>query len=148
MPGGPILAPIQRGDFRLLSWAGDVAPIPAGNATFTSAKEANEHGDRVKRFLIAYVHGTRDFAEAFMTPDGKRQDGPTAPSVLAIMANFTGVSATEIAKAIPYVDPGGRIDEGSIADQIAWYKSQNLLKANVTPDDIIDRRYALMMPHP
>ncbi len=148
MPGGPILGPIQRGDFHLLSWAGDVAPIPAGNATFTSTKEANEHGDTVKRFLIAYAHGTHDFAEAFMTPDGKRQDGPTAPAILEIMANFTSVPATEIVKAIPYVDPGGRIDETSIADQIAWYKSQNLLKANVTPGDIIDRRYALMMPHP
>jgi len=51
-----------------------------------------------------------------------------------------------IAKTIAYVEPEGRIDKDSIVDQIAWYKSQNLLKANVSADAIIDMRYATLMP--
>ena len=143
MPGGPILTPIQKGEIRLLSWVADVSPNLTGSATFTSTREANEHGDTVKRFLIAYRHGMKDFADAFMNAQGKRENGPTAPAILDLMAKFTGVAPGEIEKAIPYVDPEGRIDAASVADQIAWYKSQGLLKGDVDVHQLIDSRYAL-----
>lgn len=146
MPSGPILPPVQKGEFRLLSWAADVSPNVTGSATFTSTKEANEHGDTVKKFLVAYRQGMQDFAAAFMTPDGKRQDGATAPAILDIMSKFTGVPPAQIEKAIPYVDPQGRIDVASVADQVAWYKSQNLLRGEVDVNKLIDSRYALTMP--
>ena len=144
MPSGALLAPLAKGEFHLLSWSADIEPNPTGSATFTSTKEANEHGDTVKRFLAAYRQGVHDFATAFMTPDGKRQDGPTAPGILEIMANFTGIASAEIDKAIPYVDPEGRIDAASVADQVAWYKSQNLMKGDVDAASLIDSRYALV----
>lgn len=146
VPGVTVAGPAGRGEFHLLAWAGDIAPIPAGNAVFTSTKHANEDPDLVKRFLIAYRQGTHDFADAFIGPDGKRRDSADAPAVLDIMAKFIGVPAEQIAKTIAYVEPEGRIDKASIVDQIAWYKSQNLLKANVTAAEIIDMRYATLMP--
>jgi NitT/TauT family transport system substrate-binding protein len=146
VPGVTVAGPVSRGEFHLLAWAGDIAPIPAGNAVFTSTKHANDDGDLVKRFLIAYRHGTRDFADAFIGPDGKHRDSPDAPAVLAIMSKFTGAPAAMIAKTIAFVEPQSRIDKASIVDQIAWYKSQNLLKSNVSADEIIDMRYATLMP--
>ncbi|HEY3919633.1 MAG TPA: ABC transporter substrate-binding protein [Stellaceae bacterium] len=143
MPSGPILGPIQKGEFRLLSWVADVAPNLTGSATFTSTKEANEHGDTVKKFLTAYRHSVHDFAAAFMSAGGKRQDGPTAPEILDIMSKFTAIAPDQIDKAIPYVDPEGRIDASSVADQIAWYKSQGLLKGEIDVKQLIDSRYAL-----
>jgi NitT/TauT family transport system substrate-binding protein len=146
VPGVTVAGPVGRGEFRLLAWAGDIAPIPAGNAVFTSTKHANDDPDLVKRFLIAYRHGSHDFADAFIGPDGKHRESPDAPAILDIMSKFTGAPAAVIAKTIAYVEPEGRIDRDSIVDQIAWYKSQNLLKANVTADAIIDMRYATLMP--
>ena len=143
MPSGPILGPLGKGEFKLINWVADVSPNLTGSATFTSTKEANEHGDTVKRFLTAYRKGVHDFATAFMTADGKRQDGPTAPEILDIMAKFTGIAPAEIEKAIPYVDPEGRIDARSVADQITWYKSQGLLKGDIDVNKLIDSRYAL-----
>lgn len=143
MPGSPILPPLQKGQIKLLAWVADIAPNPLGSATFTSTKEADEHGDTVKRFLVAYRHGLKDFHDAFTTAEGKRKDGPTAPAILDIMSRFTGVAPAEIEKAIPYVDPEGRIDPGGVADQIAWYKSQGLLKGEVDAHQLIDSRYAL-----
>jgi NitT/TauT family transport system substrate-binding protein len=143
MPSGALLAPLAKGEFHLLSWAADIEPNPTGSATFTSTKEANEHGDTVKRFLIAYRHGMKDVANAFMNAQGKREDGPTAPAILDIMSKFTGVAPAEIEKAIPYVEPEGRIDAQSVADQIAWYKSQNLMKGDIDAAQLIDGRYAL-----
>ena len=145
LPGAPVLGPLAKGEFHLLAWAADVSPNLTGSATFTSTKEANEHGDTVKKFLIAYRHGMKDFVDAFMNAQGKREDGPAAPAMLTLMSNFTGVSTTEIDKAIPYVDADGRIDERSVADQIAWYKSQNLLKGDADAKQLIDSRYAILM---
>jgi NitT/TauT family transport system substrate-binding protein len=143
MPGSPILGPLQKGEIKLLNWVADVSPNLTGSATFTSTKEANEQGDTVKRFLIAYRHGMKDFHDAFTNAQGKRENGPTAPQILDIMARFTGVAAAEIEKAIPHVDAEGRIDAGSVADQIAWYKSQGLLKGEVDAHELIDSRYAI-----
>ena len=64
-------------------------------------------------------------------------------SSVGVWAVFTGIATAEIAKAIPYVDPEGRIDAASVADQIAWYKSQNLMKADIDGSQLIDSRYAL-----
>jgi hypothetical protein len=33
-----------------------------------------------------------------------------------------------------------------LANQIAWYKSQNMMKADVKPEDFVDMRYATAMP--
>jgi NitT/TauT family transport system substrate-binding protein len=143
MPGSPILGPLQKGEIKLIGWVADVSPNLTGSATFTSTKEANEHGDTVKRFLVAYRHGMKDFAEAFTNAQGKRENGPTAPAILELMGKFTGVAPAQIEKAIPHVDPDGRIDAGSVADQIAWYKSQGLLKGEVDVHQLIDSRYAL-----
>ncbi len=143
LPSSPILTPIQKGEIKLLSWAADVAPNVTGSATFTSTKLANEHGDTVKRFLVAYRKGMRDFYDAFVASDGRRKDGPGAPAMLALLSRFTGASEADIDRAIPYVDPDGRIDEASVARQIAWYKSQNLLKGEIDAKELIDSRYAL-----
>ena len=143
MPSAPALTPIQKGEIKLLAWATDIAPNPTGSAAFVSTKAANERGDMVRHFMIAYRKGMRDFHDAFTAADGKRQDGPAAPAMLALMSHFTGVAPAEIARAIPYVDPEGRIDAASVAGQIAWYKSQDLLKGDVKADELIDSRYAL-----
>jgi NitT/TauT family transport system substrate-binding protein len=144
MPTGPILTPLSKGDIKLIAWTSEVAPNATGSALFTSTKEANEHGDTVKRFLVAYRKGLHDFHDAFVSPDGKRQDGPGAPAMLALMSRFTGVPEAQIAEAIPYIDPDGRVDDASVANQIAWYKAQNLLKGEIDVQALIDRRYALL----
>jgi NitT/TauT family transport system substrate-binding protein len=146
MPGSPILPPIQKGEIKLLAWVADVAPNPLGSATFVSTKEANEHGDTVKKFLIAYRHGVKDFHDAFTTADGKRQDQPTAPAILDIMSKFTGIAPAELLKAAPYVDAEGRLDPGAVADQVAWYSAQGLIKDKIDADALIDKRFAVPFP--
>ncbi len=146
MPGSPILPPIQKGEIKLLGWVADIAPNPLGSATFVSTKEANEHGDTVKKFLVAYRHGMKDFHDAFTNAAGKREDQPTAPAILDIMSKFTEISPAELKKAIPYVDPAGRLDSAAVADQVAWYSSQGLIKDKVDANELIDKRFAILFP--
>ncbi len=56
-------------------------------------------GDLVKRFLVAYRRGLKDFVHAFVASDGKRQDGPTAAAIMEILSKFTGVPPAAIEKA-------------------------------------------------
>lgn len=143
LPGTPVLPLIQKGDIKLLGWVGDLTPGWTGSAAFTGTKTADNRGDLVKRFLVAYRKATKDYHDAFATADDKRMDGPTAPAMLALLSNFTGVAVGDIDRAIPYVDGSGRIDTADIARQIAWYESQRLLKGEVKAEELIDSRYAL-----
>ena len=145
MPGTPTLGLVEKGEIKRLAWVGDLTPGWTGSALFTATKTANERGDMVKRFLIAYRKAMHDYHAAFTGADEKRKDGPTAPAMLALLADFTGTSTDNIDRATPYIDDQGRMDEADIAKQIAWYESQNLLKGEVKAGELIDRRYAVMM---
>jgi NitT/TauT family transport system substrate-binding protein len=146
MPGTPTLGVVEKGEIKRLGWVGDLTPGWTGSALFTSTKNANDRGDLVKRFLVAYRKGTHDFYEAFAGPDGKRKDGPTTPAIIAILAKFTDTSPDSIDKATPYIDDQGRVDNADIAKQIAWYKAQNLLRGEIKADELIDSRYAIPVP--
>ncbi len=146
MPGTPTLAIVEKGEIKRLAWVGDLTPGWIGSALFTSTKTANEQGDLVKRFLVAYRKATQDYHDAFTTADEKRKDGPTAPAIMAILAKFTGTTPADIDRATPYIDRQGRLDAADVARQIAWYKSQNLLKGEVKAEELIDSRYAIALP--
>ena len=47
---------------------------------------------------------------------------------------------------MPYIDRESRLDFKDVLHQIAWYKSQNMLKDSVDSDAIIDKRYAVPLP--
>jgi NitT/TauT family transport system substrate-binding protein len=144
MPSSPALPALEHGNVKLIGWVSDVAPdFSMGSACFTSTRTANERGALVQRFLVAYRKGMSDFRAAFINAAGKPENGPDAPAVLAIMSRFTGIAPEVLMKAVPNVDAQGRISAADIRRQIAWYKSQNLLKGEVDPEQLIDSRYAL-----
>ncbi len=136
---------LEAGQVKLLGFVGDIAPWQLG-ATFTSTKTANERPDTVKRFIRAYIKGIHDYHDAFTGPGEKRMDMQTAPEILAIIAKYVGQSPEQLKRAIPYFDREGRLDFKDILHQIAWYKSQGMLKDSVNGDEIIDKRYAVPLP--
>jgi len=137
----PGLAAFDKGEAKLLGWVGDETPWQIGGV-FVSTSTADGRPEFLERFLRAYIRGARDYYAAFSGPDGKRRDGPTAPAVLAIIAKYVGLPSATLHFGIGYVDPDARLDIADIERQIAWYHAQNMLKANFTGADVIDRRYA------
>jgi NitT/TauT family transport system substrate-binding protein len=146
MPSTPTLNPVAKGEIQRVAWVGDVTPDWMGAALFAGTKTANERGDFVKRFLVAYRKGMRDYHDAFSTPDDKRKDGPDAPAVLKILSDFAGVPEQAIDAATPYVDRDARVNVADVAHQIVWYSSQGLLKGKVKAEDLVDMRYATTTP--
>jgi NitT/TauT family transport system substrate-binding protein len=136
---------IQRGDAKLLGWVGDYVSWQVAGI-FINAKTANERGDMVRRFLLAFRQGATDYHDAFSGPDERLQLGPTAPAVIAIIAQAIGQSEKDIRASIAYVDPQGRVDLNDIERQIAWYRLQGMLKGKFGADAVIDKRYAIPLP--
>ncbi|HEY1981006.1 MAG TPA: ABC transporter substrate-binding protein [Xanthobacteraceae bacterium] len=136
---------IQRGDAKLLGWVGDYVPWQVAGV-FINTKTAKDRGDMINRFLIAFRQGAKDYHDAFSGPDERLQFGPTAAAAIAIIAKGIGQSAEDIRNSISYIDPNGRIDMTDIAHQIAWYRSQGMLKGTFGADAVIDERYAVPMP--
>jgi NitT/TauT family transport system substrate-binding protein len=145
VPALPLIASIDRGDVKLMGYIGDETPWQI-QAIFTSAKIAAGHRDIVERFLRAYRKGSKDLHDAFTAADGTRRDGPTAPAIEAIIAKYAGQTVPQVQASIPYVDAEGRLDVKDVAHQIAWYKSQNMVKGAVDADAVIDQRYVVKLP--
>ncbi|HEX3974004.1 MAG TPA: ABC transporter substrate-binding protein [Stellaceae bacterium] len=144
MPSTVFTAALQEGKVKLLGFAGDITPWQLG-AVFTSAKIANNE-DQVRRFLRAYVRGAQDYHDAFTNKDERREDQATAPAVLDLIAKAIGQTPAQVRTAVPYMDRQARVDVGDVLHQIAWFKSQGMLKDNVDGATIIDKRYVVPMP--
>jgi NitT/TauT family transport system substrate-binding protein len=141
----PGLAAVAGGAAQFIGWVGDETPRQIGGV-FVTAATAEDRIEFVQRFLRAYKRGARDYYAAFSAPDGTRRDGPGANDILAIIAKYTGQPAAQIRRAIGYIDPEGRLDRADILHQIAWYKSQGMLKDAIDGATIIDPRYAEDLP--
>lgn len=145
IPATAVRPAIERKDLRLLGFVGDEAPYQT-RAAFTSTKTANDRRPVVEAFLRAFRHGARDYHDAFIGPDEKRHDGPTAPEITAILAKYTGQTVEQVKLSIAYVDDGARLDVTDVLHQLAWYKAQGMLKGEIDDAAVIDLRYVVPMP--
>ncbi|HXQ53684.1 MAG TPA: ABC transporter substrate-binding protein [Stellaceae bacterium] len=124
----------------LLAWVGDETPWQ--NALLlTATKTADERRKTVEGFLRAFKKGARDYYDAFTGPDGRRKDGPTAETTLALIAKHLNQPAAILAQGISYVDPDARLDVQDVLRQVAWFKSQRMLPADADGTAMIDKRY-------
>jgi NitT/TauT family transport system substrate-binding protein len=146
MPSTLALSLVERGNTKLLGWAGDEVPGIQVMAVFTSTKAASERQPFVQAFLRAYKKGLRDYHNAFTGVDNKRKDGPAAAEMMGLLTKFTGQSAEQVAVAIPYVDPEGRLNVKDMQHQVDWYKAQGMMKPDVSLDNLIDKRYVVALP--
>ncbi|HXQ53038.1 MAG TPA: ABC transporter substrate-binding protein [Stellaceae bacterium] len=137
---------LERGDVKLLGWAGDETPVTQAYLLFTSADMATKQPATVEKYLHVYRKAARLYHDAFTDHDGKRKDQATAPEILDILAAYLGQPVALVKMGLPYFDGEGRIDAKDLQRQIDWYRSQGLIKTVVSADAIIDKRFAKPMP--
>jgi hypothetical protein len=91
--------------------------------------------------------GAHEYVAAFVGPDGKRADQPSAPAVLEIISKYVDQPPERIKKAIAYVDPDARLDAKDLQNQVDWYVSQGMLKNRIDVNSVIDKRYVVPLPN-
>lgn len=141
----PLIPLIDKGDIRVLSWVGDEMAFQ-DRAIFTATKTANDRHDMLERFLRAYRRGAKDYHDAFVGPDERPKDGPTADATVALIAKYVGQSPAQVRAGIAYIDPQLRVNVADVLHQIAWYKTQGMLKPDLDGSAILDQRYVVPLP--
>lgn len=136
-----LLPGVESGQTKLLGYVGDEVPWQL-SSIFTTVKTA-DNVPYVERFLRAYKKGAHDYIAAFVGPDGKRADQPTAPAVLEIISKYVDQPPDRVKKAIAYVDPDARLDVKDLQNQVDWYVSQGMLKTRIDVNTVIDKRYVV-----
>ncbi len=136
---------LAGGKVHRLGWISDELRMQIA-VVMTSGEIADGKPELVRRFLRVFRMGVKDYRAAFTGPDERPLDGPTADETYAIIAKYTGMPIETMKLGLTHLDAEGRLDVASVMDQIAWYKSQGMVKPGVDGSKIIDRRYVVPLP--
>jgi NitT/TauT family transport system substrate-binding protein len=93
-----------------------------------------------KRFMRAYLRAVRDYNDALK--DGKIA-GPKAAEVIAILTEYTAIKDPAVFRTISPqgCNPDGDVDEASMKNDLAFYKSEGHVKGAVTVEQAIDSTF-------
>jgi NitT/TauT family transport system substrate-binding protein len=141
-PATQIMPVVNHGDAKLIGFTGDEVTWQLGTI-YTAKKTADERHDIVERFLAAYRKGVHDYDDAFVDASGARRDSADAPAILDILAKHLDQTPAALKPALGYVNAEGKLDVKDILRQIAWYKSQGMIKPEVNAEATIDKRYVV-----
>jgi NitT/TauT family transport system substrate-binding protein len=99
-----------------------------------------KRSDAAQAFMRAYLRAVRFYNDALK--DG-RMIGPNADEVIAILAQATPIKDPSIYKSITPtgMNPDGKVNIESLAADLAFYKEQSLIEANVKIEQIIDHSF-------
>jgi NitT/TauT family transport system substrate-binding protein len=89
------------------------------------------------RVTKAYIRGLRDYVDALKDA---RLAGPGAEDVVDIIAKYSTVKDKDVLRSIVphYVDPDGAVGVDSLKKDWAFFKSQDLIRGDVTVEQLID----------
>jgi NitT/TauT family transport system substrate-binding protein len=96
--------------------------------------------DAARRFMRAYVRAVRFYNGALK--DG-RMAGRNADELISILTAATPIKDPDIYRTITPtgIDPDGKINVGSLADDLAFYREQGLVEGAVKLDQLVDQSF-------
>src|SRR5262245_63710147 len=132
---GPTIA-IRQG-FAVLVKADDEIIPHHQIAVLLYSENFAKNPDAGRRFMRAYLKGVRFYNGALK--DGKMH-GPNADEVIAILAASTPIKDPAVYKSITPtgMNPDGKVNVQSLADDLAFYKEQGLITGNIRAEDVVD----------
>ncbi len=134
------------GQAHIIGWVGDIVPYQI-TALFTTDKMIAQHADLLHRFARAYQKGVADYRDAFLRLDaaGKPIVDAKTDDALPLIEKyvFTGDphAREKILAGVGYYDAGGALDVADVAEQLRWFKSQDLVKGDADAAAVIDTRF-------
>ncbi len=135
---GPTIA-IKQG-FAVLVKADDEIIPNHQIAVLLYSENFAKNPDAGRRFMRAYLKGVRFYNGALK--DGKMH-GPNADEVIAILAAATPIKDPAIYKSITPtgMNPDGKVNVRSLADDLAFYKEQGLITGTIRAEDVVDSSF-------
>lgn len=98
-----------------------------------------EQPDVARRFMVAYLRALRDYNDAFARGDTAKQE-----RVIDTLIHHTPVRDRALydRMVMPGLDPNGRVDRASIADDQEFWLSRGTAHQRVNLDTVIDYSFA------
>lgn len=135
---------VKSPKIEIIGKVSDYIPDYQVTTVFTSAKNAKNKPELVKAFLKAFSHGASDFNAALVD----KTAGDQASEEMIKLIHKYVYTSKPYQKAAPSIRNGAmRINEGAklnttnIKDQLDWFKSEGLVKKNITMDMLVDTSY-------
>jgi NitT/TauT family transport system substrate-binding protein len=135
---------IKNPNIVLIGKISDYIPDYQVTTVFTSTKNAEDKPKLVKAFLSAFSKGAADFDAALVD----KTAGKKAEEDMVKLIHKYVYSDKPYAKAAPLIKNGAMrinqnasLDMKSIKDQLDWFKSEGLVKDNITMKMLVDPQY-------
>jgi NitT/TauT family transport system substrate-binding protein len=115
---------------------GDWAPGMQFTVIMYSPAFGTERNDVARRWMVAYLKGLRDYTDAV-------QKGINRRAMFEILARNTTLKDMDLYEQVAWanLDPNGRINLESIADQARWYVEKGLVRTLPDLGRIVDLQY-------
>ncbi len=92
--------------------------------------------DLIVRYLRGFLKGVRFYTDALQ---GGKLAGPTSDTVVKVISAHTGANEALIRRTTPVaIDPNGRLNVGSMREDLAFYQEQGFIEGSITSDQVID----------
>jgi len=131
---------VASGDAVVLGWVGDETPWMLGCVVASSATIEKQHR-LTEKVLAAYRRGAEDYTRVLLqrSADGRFVRSPEGDAMLAIISKYTGQQVEQLRIGLSVVDPS--LDTADIARQVAWFKRQKMIDADVDAAGIVDKSF-------
>ena len=126
----------------------DYLPDYQVTTVFTSANNAANERAKTEAFLKAFAKGAADYNAALVD---KTTDAAGAEEMVHLLHKYVYADQPYEKASVSIINGAMRLNTdaalnlGSVKDQIAWFKSEGLVKDSVTTDIQVDESYVQMM---
>jgi len=134
---------------RLVGWYSELGERQQLGALFVASKVLASRRPTVEKFVGAYRRGAADYSEMVQLDRyGKRISTVKTREIATVIARYVfpgrqlGRSAASVEIGAFPMDPQARLDVADIERQIAWFKAQKLIDADVTARAVVDTGFA------
>lgn len=135
---------VGAGAAKQIGWIADYLPDYQVTTVFTSADTAANDRAKTEAFIQAFSRGAADFNAALVD----RTAGDEAAEEMTRLIHKYVYADDDYEKAAPKIvngamrmNAGAALNIGSIQDQLEWFKSEDLVSADVTLDTLVDQSY-------
>jgi len=136
------IAPVvASGDAVVLGWVGDETPWMLG-CVVASTAAIEKQRSQIEKVLAAYRRGVEEYTRVLLQrgANGEFTRSPEGDAMLAVIAKYTGQQTEQLRIGLSVVDPA--LDTADIARQVAWFKRQKMIDADVDATKIVDKSFA------
>ena len=136
---------VASGDAVVLGWVGDETPWMLGCVVASTTTIQTQRG-AIEKVLAAYRRGADDYARVLLQRDasGAFVRSAEGDAMLEVISKYTGQKPDRLRIGLSVVDPS--LDTADIARQVAWFKRQKLVDADVDAATIVDKTFVADHP--